>query len=99
MGFVSLIMNLFANKRILKYKFSEQVVDVLPNLIISVVMALCVYSIGAFSLLSNFVTLIIQVLVGGLVYILISAMFKTVGFTFLFSFVKQKLKKSNFYKS
>lgn len=99
MGFVSLIMNLIANKRVLKYKISEQVVDILPNLIISVVMALCVYSIGVFSLLSNFVTLIIQVLVGGLVYILISAMFKTVGFTFLFSFVKQKLKKSNFYKS
>lgn len=94
MGFVSLTMNLIANKRILKYKVSEQIADILPNFIISVIMFLCVYGIGIVCPLSNFVTLVIQVAVGGLVYALLSALFKTVGFTFLFSFVKQKLKKN-----
>ena len=95
MGFVSLTMNTIANLRILKYKITEQAFDILPNFLISVIMFACVYMIEIFSSLSNFVTLILQVMAGILVYGIISAMFKTQGFIFIVSFLKQKIKKSN----
>lgn len=84
---IALIVNSIPNKTLIGYTFSKQFVDLFPNLAISVLMMMSVFAVDLLNL-SPFLGLIVQVLVGGFVYILCSILFKNQSFRYLLSTIK-----------
>lgn len=72
---VSTFINSYPNKKLLNYSYLEQIKDILPMLIISVVMGVI---ISLFSVLNlgNFLTITLQVIFGVLIYLALSLMLK-----------------------
>ena len=70
-GACSLIINSWPNRKLLDYRVEEQIKDILPNIIMALVMGVAVYAIGM-TPLPVIVRLIIQLLVGMMVYYLLS---------------------------
>lgn len=69
------------------YRFREQLFDILPLLLASLIMGVPVYLIGLLSL-PAIVVLALQVLVGAIVYLLVSHIFKLEGYMYLLSLLK-----------
>ncbi|MCR4661262.1 MAG: lipopolysaccharide biosynthesis protein [Clostridia bacterium] len=64
---ISLIINGFPNKKLLNYRVKEQLFDIIPYFILSVIMFCIVYSINYINV-SNWIKLIIQVPLGISIY-------------------------------
>lgn len=89
---ISCFVNASPNNKFLNYSYLEQMKDILPSALISLVMGVIVYCI-TFLNLSSLPTLIIQVAVGIIVYPLIAWLFKLECFTYLLSMVKKIVHK------
>ena len=92
-GISFFITSYFVNKH-LNYSLKELLFDIGPTFIISAVMAVWVYLVNLLNL-NSFVTVCIQVLLGMLIYVLCSVIFKIDSYKYLLSFVKIFLKKHN----
>lgn len=88
----SQIINSWPNKKLLKYSYLEQLKDILPSIGLSVFMAGCVYCVG-FLHLNNWLTLLIQIPLGAIIYIVGAKLFKFEAFDYMLSIVKGFLKK------
>lgn len=78
---ISAIINSFPLKKILNYGFLEQIKDILPIILISVTMGISVYFIGECCMRTNlFVQLVIQILLGGIIYSILAFFFVKDGF-------------------
>lgn len=71
---IAFIINATANKKILKYGFGEQIKDIFPNLLISSLMSIIVYSVGKLNI-SLLPLICLQLIVGVIIYIVISLIF------------------------
>lgn len=87
-GIVALIVNLYPNKKLIDYGIIEQLKDVIPQFLISIIVAFLVYSIG-FIDMNITVLLLIQILTGVFMYILISFSLRLESFLYLKSLVKE----------
>ena len=86
---VSQIINSWPNKKLMDYGYLEQLKDILPGILLAVFMGICVKLIEFLPLdLPLIVTLILQILVGGTVYILLSELFKLESFEYLLNIAK-----------
>jgi len=92
MAILSNCMNAYQNKKLLGYTYLELIHDILPNVIISLIMAVCVYIVGNL-FASKLVSLVMQVLTGIMVYIMISAVTQNDSFTKLLQMLKKKIKR------
>lgn len=92
---ISCFVNASPNKKLLNYSYLEQMRDILPSMAISVIMGTVVYSV-LFLGLVNWLTIIIQIVVGIVVYILLSEVFKLDCYLYLknmiLGFVKKRKK-------
>ena len=86
-GFIAAIINSYPNRYLLDYSLKEQVQDIFPSLILSVVMGTIVYLIK-FINLNIFITLFIKILVGVVIYFGMAYMFKLECMTFLLDTIK-----------
>ena len=86
-GFLSQIINSWPNRKLLGYRYGEQIKDILPSIFLSVVMFLIVWPVQ-FLHLNIFVTLILQVVIGIAVYICGSTLFRLESFSYLLSTIK-----------
>lgn len=86
------VVNAYPNKKLLGYGYFEQIKDILPYISISFVMSVVVLLIGMLNL-SEIITLIIQVVVGGLLYIWMSKVFRIESFTYILDTIKSLIKK------
>lgn len=68
MSFLSQIINSFPNKKLLGYGYVEQIKDILPSIILAVGMGFIISVIKYFRF-SDFVTLLIQIPLGALIYV------------------------------
>lgn len=91
-GILSQIINSWPNWKLLNYNYLEQLRDILPSICISVFMGACVYFIGFLSL-PTLLQLIIQVIVGAIIYIVASIVLKLEEFNYLFGMIKSFKKK------
>lgn len=66
--FAAQIINSWPNKRMLGYSYLQQLKDILPTAVLSVIMALSVWSVSLAGL-SNWVTLLIQIPLGIFIYV------------------------------
>ena len=89
---LSMIINSWPNKKLLDYSFGEQMKDILPSILLALFMGVIVYFIGMVNLPSILV-LCIQVLVGAIIYIVLSWLFHIDSFEYLLGIVKSGLKK------
>lgn len=90
----SFIVNAYPNKRLINYSPSEQFVDILPSLILSVCMALFIYVEGEFIIKSAVVVLVIQVITGVLIYLFASYIFKLDAFGYIWVYLGEIRRKN-----
>lgn len=81
---IQVIVNSIPNKRLIGYKYSLQIKDLAPNLSLAIVMCVAVVLIGKITLNST-ALLLVQILGGGAVYILLSAVTKNESFQYFLS--------------
>ena len=74
-GFIAIIINTYPNKRYLEYSTIDQIKDMLPSLILSIVMSVSIYFIPSIGL-SDIYTLIMQFSVGLCIYFGLAIIFQ-----------------------
>jgi teichuronic acid exporter len=88
---ISLFIDSYPNLKLLDYSYKEQIRDIIPSLLLSIIMGGVAYSILYINM-SSYLTLIIQVLVGAIVYIGLSKLFKIESYEYLLSTIKSLIK-------
>lgn len=91
-SFISQVVNSFPNKELLNYSYLEQVKDMLPQIILSLVMGAIVYAV-TFLKLSSVITLVIQIPVGVVVYWVGSKLFHIESYEYIVGMLKNFRKK------
>ena len=86
-----MVINSWPNKKLLKYSFKEQIIDILPNIFIAILMGGVVSVIYIFKL-SDVMTLAIQIPLGAIVYIGLSIIFKIEEFQYFKNMAEEMLK-------
>ena len=89
---LSQIINSWPNKKLMNYSYLEQLKDILPGILLAAVMGGCVYCVN-FLHLNSIVTLLIQVPLGAIIFIGLSALLKLESFTYCLDMVKPIIRK------
>ena len=89
---LSQIINSWPNRKLLNYGYLEQVRDFAPGILLAVIMGICVYFVG-FLPFSIIITLLIQTVVGAVIYIGVSAILRLEEYEYLVGMVKSFIKK------
>ena len=90
-GIISTFINAYPNKELLNYSYKEQWLDIMPSLLISLIMGGIVYLFNFLSF-PAWQVLILQIVSGGIIYILLAKIFKIESFTYLVETMKQLIK-------
>lgn len=88
---ISFFVNASPNKKLVDYSYLEQIRDVVPVFIATIIMFLSVLSVSLLKL-SPFFTITIQIGVGIAVYLLISVVFSLAPFNLILKLIKDFLK-------
>ena len=89
---ISCFVNAFPNKKLINYSYLEQIKDILPNFVISILMIIPLYFLK--EIISNSLVLLLAQLVMGIVlYILISILTKNKSFYYVFDTAMDIIKK------
>lgn len=86
-----IIFNIESNK-VIHYSIKEQIFDILPSFNMAIIMGGIVYIIGYFSDFSNLITLLIQIVSGGLFVIFIGEVLKIKEYIFIKKTLFDKIK-------
>lgn len=89
---LSQIINSWPNRKLLKYGYLEQVRDFAPGILLAVLMGICVHFVEYMSL-PMIVTLVVQIVLGAIIYIVGSAILKLEEFQYLLEMIKSIMKK------
>lgn len=91
-GLISCFVNASPNKKLINYSYFEQMRDILPSFLASLAMCALVLTINLLHL-NEIITMMLQVVVGVLLYIAISSIFKLEPYRVLLSALNKKVKK------
>lgn len=86
-GIVTTYVNAYPNKKLIGYGYFQQLMDILPHLILSLVMGMMVYLVS-FLGLSDGITLLIQIPVGVFIYLIAAKLSKNKTLTYVSSMIK-----------
>lgn len=86
------IINSWPNKKLLNYRYLDQLKDILPGILLAVFMGACVYCVQ-FLHLNDWLTLLIQVPMGAVLYIGLSALLKLDSFTYIWGIATGMLRR------
>ncbi len=84
-------INAYPNCKLLNYSFKEQMLDILPSLVMSCVMGASVYILGKVLPFNDIITLIVQVFSGLSIYVILSCLIKSEQMNYLFKMVHLRL--------
>lgn len=90
---ISCFINSSPNKRLIGYSYIEQMKDILPSFATSIMMLGCVLFVGKFVDCNVFMTMVLQMFTGIVVYLILSAIFRLYPFLKLCEYVKCEMKK------
>ncbi len=93
-AFLCTIINSWPNRKLLDYKYGDQMKDILPGIILAVFMGVCVYPVQLLGL-PDIVTLVIQVFGGAAIYIFGSMAFKMESFSYILNMMKKVFSRQN----
>lgn len=88
-GIISSFINSYPNKRLLNYSYIEQMKDIMPALVISLIMGIVTYLIQLLYY-NDILTILLQIMFGGIIYIVFSYITKNESFIYLFTILKKK---------
>lgn len=88
---ISMVINVIPNRSLIGYSAWQQIKDLFPALSLSCIMGISVYFITLLDL-PVLIELILQVITGGVVYLMLSWLFKLDGFIYLFNMTKSFIK-------
>lgn len=88
---IALFINAAPNRKLLNYSYQEQIKDIIPNLVISFIMFLIVFSLN-FLGLSPIIEFLVQGIVGIMIYIFLACVFKNESFKKIYIILKQRVK-------
>ena len=88
-GLISQVINSWPNRYLLKYSYIDQIKDILPNIVMALIMGVFVYFISYLNL-SVLISLIVQIILGGLIYLVLSIFTKNDSFTYLINILKSR---------
>ena len=88
---VQLCVNALPNIKLIGYSIKMQIIDILPNIFISVVMCVFVIMIGKIQL-NGIIVLVVQVLSGLLVYLLLSIVTRNKSYIYLCGVVAERIR-------
>jgi O-antigen/teichoic acid export membrane protein len=86
-GLIASFINVYPNKKLLSYGYFEQMRDMIPSLLLSLVMGAIVYSIK-WSGLDGVILLIVQICIGVIIYIGISKVFNRNSLEYITNIIK-----------
>lgn len=89
---LSQIINSWPNRKLLNYRYLDQLKDILPGILLAVFMGICIYPIS-FLGLHDLLTISIQVIAGAAIFIAGSIVFKIEPFFYLMGAIKSFIKK------
>ena len=89
---LSCFVNAAPNKKLIGYSYLEQMKDILPSLLASVIMLGSVLAVGLLPL-NPFVMILLQITVGIAIYVVISAITRMKPFLLVLEMIKKILKK------
>lgn len=89
---ISQIVNSWPNRKLLSYRYIDQLKDMLPQILLSVAMGMIVYCV-TFIGLNDVLTMLIQVPLGVLIYVGGSILFRIDSFNYVINIAKIYLKK------
>lgn len=89
---ISAIIGLFINKKVLKYSISEQLSDFSSTFMLGLIMFLVIWSVQYLNL-GNWLTMILQIIIGVTVYFLGARLFKMDSLPFLRDTMKNYINK------
>ena len=89
---LSIIINAWPNKRLLDYSYLAQLKDMLPAIALAAVMGLCVYPVALLGL-RDWLTLLIQIPLGALIYMAGSRLLRLDSFEYLLSILLRFLRR------
>mgnify|MGYP000196009624 CR=1 FL=1 len=84
---VNQIVNSWPNKKLLNYSYIEQLKDIAPFMLLSVIMGVCIYGLN-FIGMGYAITLVFQIILGVIIYVSGSVVFKFDSFYYLLDTVK-----------
>lgn len=86
------IVNSWPNRKLLNYRYIEQMKDILPNILMAVCMGLCVWQLERLGL-SDIVTLLLQIALGALIYAGGARLTKNESFAYLLQMIRPQMNK------
>jgi O-antigen/teichoic acid export membrane protein len=89
---ISAIISIMPNKKLIGYTYKEQILDLVPSIILCAIMGLVVYPLGKLPM-PTLVICIFQVIVGATVYYLLSRITKNEAFVYLMDTIKSVVNK------
>lgn len=89
---ISMIINILPNRKLMGYSVLDQIMDLMPATILSLLMCVAVKAVSLFDF-GILLNLVIQVIVGGTVYIGLSYVAKVDSFMYLLEMIKSKFQK------
>ncbi len=88
-GLISQVINSWPNRYLLKYSYIDQIKDILPNIVMALIMGGFVYFISYLNL-PSLVSLVVQILSGGIIYLILSILTKNDSFIYLINILKSR---------
>ena len=85
---ISTFINAYPNFKLLNYSYIEQWKDIMPTLVIALVMGTIIYPLS-FLNIAVWQILIIQIVVGAIVYFSLAKIFKIESFSYLIATIKE----------
>ena len=82
-------INASPNKKLLNYSYLEQMKDILPSLLLSIIMGIFIYPI-IFLRFSDIITIFLQVMLGAIIYLTLSYLLKLECFMYLLNIILRK---------
>ena len=89
---LSQIINSWPNIKLLNYGYLEQLKDIIPSIALAVLMGFCVNLVSLLNL-SNIVTLLIQIPLGAVIYIITSELLHLESFNYLMDLIRPMISK------
>lgn len=89
--FFAALVNSTPNRKYLGYTYREQLVDLIPSILLAAAMGICVYGVGRLPV-PDLLSIVLQVISGAASYIALSLFFRVNQFRYLLDMIKNFIK-------
>ncbi len=89
--FFAALVNSTPNRKYLGYTYREQLVDLIPSILLAAAMGICVYGVGRLPV-PDLVSIVLQVVSGAASYIILSLAFRVSQFRYIIDILKNFIK-------